>query len=128
MTPPEPAVAGAAIEPLLVSASEIDMFRFSATTWNAHRIHYDSAYAEDTEGYPGLLVQGRLLALVLLELCRANRPDAPVREFSYRAVRPLYLGAEFTLAGAPGDDGTKLWVAGPDGTLAMTANARFGDS
>lgn len=104
------------------------LFRFSAITFNAHRIHYDQNYAENTEGYPGLLVQGRLLALLLLELCRASQPDAELREFSYRAVRPVFAGAPFTLAGAPAEDGANLWVAGPDGTLAMTANARFGEA
>ena len=124
--PGRPAPDGAAWR-RVVTPDPILLFRFSAITFNAHRIHYDRPYAEDTEGYPGLLVQGRLLALLLLELWRANRPDAPVREFAYRAVRPVYLGANFILAGAVGEDGASLWVAGGDGTLAMTADVKFAE-
>lgn len=68
------------------------LFRFSALTYNAHRIHYDHAYATGVEGYPGLVVHGPLLALLLLELPRRAVPDRPVTRFSYRLERPAFVG------------------------------------
>lgn len=68
------------------------LLRFSAATANGHRIHYDAPYAVDTEGYPGLLVHGPLLAVALLEVLRLERPGAPVRSLSFRARAPLFCG------------------------------------
>lgn len=76
---PVPAVAGECARTLLVDP--VLLFRFSALTYNAHRIHYDLPYATDVAGYPGLVVHGPLLALLALELPRAHRPGAAVREF-----------------------------------------------
>ncbi len=112
----------------IVTPDPVLLFRYSAITFNAHRIHYDTPYARDAEGYPGLLVQGTLLALLLLELCRENNPGTPVRGFSYRAVRPVYDAAPFTVAGRPGDSGAELWIADGEGALAMQASAEFADS
>ncbi len=109
-----------------VVPSPILLFRFSAITFNAHRIHYDLPYASEVENYPGLLVQGRLLALLLLELCRANKPEERVTSFGYRAVRPLYDQAPFTLGANPDDDGYSLWVSDSGGSLTMTGTAQFG--
>ncbi|NBS48633.1 MAG: hypothetical protein EBS99_16725, partial [Betaproteobacteria bacterium] len=64
------------------------LFRFSALTFNAHRIHYDRPYATGTEGYPGLVVHGPLIATLLADLARRERPEARVTGFSFRAVRP----------------------------------------
>ena len=69
------------------------LFRFSALTYNGHRIHYDRPYATQAEGYPDLVVHGPLLALLALELPRIHAPDQPVREFAYRLVRPAFLPA-----------------------------------
>lgn len=101
------------------------LFRYSAITFNAHRIHYDTPYTRDTEGYPGLLVQGTLLALQLLELCRDARPDRTVTDFSYRAGRPVYDTGAFTVAGKDTDEGADLWIADADGALAMSGKAGF---
>ena len=73
----------------------------------------------------GLLVQGTLLALLLLELCREFEPDRPVRKFSYRAVRPVYDVASFVAAGSDGGDKADLWIADCDGALAMKADVAF---
>lgn len=68
------------------------LFRFSALTANAHRIHYDTPYCRDTEGYPGLVVHGPLLALLMLESVRRNSPERQVRSLSYRLHRPAFAG------------------------------------
>jgi len=102
------------------------LFRHSAATFNSHRVHYDRRYAE-AHGMPGLLVQGMLIARLMLELVNRERPG-PVARFSFRSGRPLYDTAPFTLAGAPGADGAsaRLWAIDADGGVAMTAELGFG--
>lgn len=87
------------------------LFRFSALTANAHRIHYDAPYCRDVEGYPGLVVHGPLLALLMLELARRNAPGRPVRSLSYRLHRPAFTGEHLLADGAPADGGARLRVA-----------------
>ncbi len=102
------------------------LFRFSALTFNGHRIHYDQPYATGVEGYPGLVVHGPLLALLLLDAAR-RRAGRRAAAFEYRAVSPLFADAPITLAGRSGGPGseTTLWVAGSEGTVAMQAAARW---
>ncbi len=91
------------------------LFRFSALTFNAHRIHYDRDYARDTEGYPGLVVQGPYTAMLLMDL--ALRHGARLARFSFRAQRPHFEGRALTLcAGA-----NELWSADEMGSTGMTA-------
>ena len=71
----------------------LTLFRFSALTFNSHRIHYDAPYAEGVEKLPGLVVQGKLIALQLLETVRRAAPEADPRQYAYRSARPLYAGA-----------------------------------
>lgn len=102
------------------------LFRYSALTFNAHRIHYDRKYARETEGYPGLVVHGPLLATLLLDLLSRHRPDAHVRRFSFKAVSPLFDLEPFTLCGKRDPDGaTALWAQGAQGELAMSARAEL---
>ncbi len=103
-----------------VTADPVLLFRYSALTFNGHRIHYDLKHATGTEGYPGLVVHGPLLATLMLELLRAERPAARVTAFHFRAIGPIFDTAPFTLAGRPADGGksAELWIAGPDGTYA----------
>jgi 3-methylfumaryl-CoA hydratase len=103
------------------------LFRFSALTFNAHRIHYDRFYATGMEGYPGLVVHGPLIALLLLEACRAERPDGRVETFAFRARRPLFDTAPFVVAGRWGTDPrtAELWAADAEGRVAMSATTRF---
>lgn len=98
------------------------LFRFSALTFNAHRIHYDRTYATTAEGYPGLVVQGPLIALLLMELvrCHARRP---VSAFTFRAQAPLFDLAPFRLVGTPAGQRVHLEAQGPDDKIAMTASA-----
>jgi len=129
---PEPEQApeqttGAAAWKRTVTPGPVMLFRYSALTYNGHRIHYDREFAVNEEGYPGLVVHGPLTATLLMDLCSREQPDAKLRSFSFRATAPLFDAAPFTIAGAPSADGTtaKLWAAGPDGGLALKAGAVF---
>jgi 3-methylfumaryl-CoA hydratase len=75
------------------------LFRFSALTYNAHRIHYDRPYATGVEGYPGLVVHGPLQAVALAELCRRHLPDRALATFGFRALRPAFDGNRLRLRG-----------------------------
>lgn len=99
------------------------LFRFSAITFNAHRIHYDRPYATDVEGYPGLVVHGPLTAILLMELVRGHT-DGAVAGFEFRGRAPLFDLAPFRVAATPNDAGRIMLEAhGPDGRPAMTATA-----
>ena len=98
------------------------LFRYSALTFNSHRIHYDRRYVTGTEGYPGLIVHGPLIATLLMDLLRRNS-DRPVASFRFRAVSPLFDIAAFSVHGVAGGDAVALWARNPDGNLAMEAEA-----
>ena len=103
------------------------LFRYSAVTFNSHRIHYDHPYVTQVEGYPGLVVHGPLTATLLVDLLRRSRPDTVLRAYSFRAMRPLYDTASFWTCGLP-DDGTrsaKLWTRDAEGAVTMEATARW---
>ncbi len=98
------------------------LFRYSALTFNGHRIHYDIDYCRQVEGYPGCIVHGPLIATLLAGLCREGR--APLATFRFRATAPLFHTAPFHICAADGDAGTTLaWAETPRGGLAMTAEA-----
>jgi 3-methylfumaryl-CoA hydratase len=121
---PQPAPT-AALWQRRIKPDPVLLFRFSALTFNAHRIHYDRPYTVATEGYPGLVVHGPLQALLLLELARAEVPEHPVRRFDYRAVGSLFDTGPFTVNGAFEGRDARLWTADSAGTLAMTGLAEF---
>lgn len=103
------------------------LFRYSALTYNGHRIHYDADYARAIEGYPGLVVHGPLLATLMLDLVRREHPGASARTFRFRAVSPLIVDETLTVHGGPGEGGNvRLWVAGPGRRLAMEGEAGLG--
>ena len=110
-----------------IRPDDVLLFRYSALTFNGHRIHYDRRYVTEVEGYPGLIVHGPLIATLLLDLVRRQRPDATVVRFSFRAVSPLFDIAAFTVNGSPSDGGqsVKLWAANADSGLAMEAIANL---
>lgn len=101
------------------------LFRFSALTFNAHRIHYDRPYARDVEGYPGLVVHGPLTATLLAQLVRQHAPRR-ITGFSFRGVAPLFDLAPYRLIGVPAGDSVRLEAQGPDGRLALEATATLG--
>ncbi len=110
-----------------ITPDPVLLFRYSALTFNGHRIHYDLRHATEVEGYPGLVVHGPLLATLMLELVRAERPEATVTAFEFRAMRPVFDTAPFTVAGRLAGDGksAELWIAGPDGMLAIKGRAEL---
>jgi 3-methylfumaryl-CoA hydratase len=104
-------------------ADPVLLFRFSAVTANAHRIHYDHPYATGVEGYPDLVVHGPLTAVLLAELAR-RRGDQDWQSVSYRARAPHYANRRFWLTGSPTDDGADLAAVRADHTVAMTLEVR----
>jgi len=101
------------------------LFRFSALTFNAHRIHYDRPYATGVEGYPGLVVHGPLTASLLAQLVRQSTPR-PIVAFDFRGLAPLFDGAPVRLAALPEGDRVTLEARGPDGQVALAATALLG--
>ncbi len=103
------------------------LFRYSALTFNGHRIHYDLKFATEDEGYPGLVVHGPLLATLMVELARRERPAARVAGFEFRAQRPVFDTAPYVVAGAPAADGTsaEVWVTDPDRCYASRGRIEF---
>jgi 3-methylfumaryl-CoA hydratase len=102
------------------------LFRYSALTFNGHRIHYDQAYAREAEGYPDLVVHGPLTATLLQQFAVEHGGGRALARFDFRGVTPLFVGRAFQLEGRQGDDGTLvLWARGPEGELAMSATAAF---
>jgi 3-methylfumaryl-CoA hydratase len=129
-TPESSTPESAAPEPLGEWRSELAtdpvlLFRFSALTYNGHRIHYDRPYATQTEGYPDLVVHGPLLALLALELPRLHAPDRPVREFAYRLVRPAFLPARLISVGRTTTTEAELTVGAQGAEPSLTATASW---
>jgi 3-methylfumaryl-CoA hydratase len=109
----------------LVTPDPVLLFRYSALTFNGHRIHYDRSYVTAVEGYPGLIVHGPLIATLLADLLQRHLPEARMTSFSFRAVGTLFDTEPFALCGQPDDDGLKvsLWAQNMRGELAMQAEA-----
>jgi 3-methylfumaryl-CoA hydratase len=106
-----------------ITPDDVLLFRYSALTFNGHRIHYDRRYVTEVEGYPGLIVHGPLIATLLLDLLRRERPDAQVSQFSFKAVKPIFDVAPFEVCGRQLDDRhVKLWARTTEGHLAMEAS------
>jgi 3-methylfumaryl-CoA hydratase len=103
------------------------LFRYSAVTFNSHRIHYDHPYVTQVEGYPGLVVHGPLIATLLVDLLRRSRPDAVLRGYSFRALRPLCDTAPFWTCGEPDEASrtAQLWTRDAEGAITMKATARW---
>lgn len=111
----------------MVRPNPVLLFRYSALTFNGHRIHYDHPYTTKTEGYGNLVVHGPLIASLLLDLVHRHQPGAPIAEFSFRAVKPLLANdAFFVCAAAESDDKTfKLWSKDAGGAVTMEATAHL---
>jgi 3-methylfumaryl-CoA hydratase len=101
----------------------VDLFRFSAVTFNSHRIHHDRAYAQDEEGYPGLVVHGPFTAVKLAALAARDNPAKAMKAFSFRAMSPLFVGQPIRLA--PGAAAGEVEAIRCDGAVAMAASAAF---
>jgi 3-methylfumaryl-CoA hydratase len=124
--PPAPAVAPSAPTwERKIVPDDVLLFRYSALTFNGHRIHYDRRYVTEVEGYPGLIVHGPLIATLLLDLLRREMPEAQVERFSFRAVRPTFDINHFFVCGEPAADGKTIhvWAHDHEGWLTMDAHA-----
>ncbi|CUB02155.1 FAS1-like dehydratase domain-containing protein [Comamonas thiooxydans] len=127
---PQPAAAPADEQfTRTITPDPVLLMRYSALTFNGHRIHYDRPYAMQEEGYPGLVVHGPLIATLLMEELRRAHPGKAIRSFEFKAVSPLFDTAPFTVNGKLEDchSGTlaRLWARGPQGQLAMQASAEI---
>jgi 3-methylfumaryl-CoA hydratase len=122
----EPAPADCAFEKIVVPNS-IMLFRYSAVTWNPHKIHYDHPYTTQVEGYPALLLHGPLTATLLSDLARDHTSGTMTR-FEMRAKLPLFVDRPVKLMGRPRADNRHvcdLWAVSPEGKVAMEATATF---
>ncbi|MGA8393746.1 MAG: MaoC family dehydratase N-terminal domain-containing protein, partial [Burkholderiaceae bacterium] len=118
--PPVPAEKGATWQREIVP-DPVLLFRYSALTFNGHRIHYDRKYVTEVEGYPGLIVHGPLIATQLVDLVRRNASGAFVRSFNFKAVRPTFDLHPYRLNGEPAADGKtiRVWAQDHEGWLTM---------
>ncbi|MBH1974678.1 MAG: MaoC family dehydratase N-terminal domain-containing protein [Rhodobacteraceae bacterium] len=106
-----------------IAATPVLLMRYSAATFNGHRIHYDRSYCQTEESYPGLVVHGPLQATYLLQLaCQMNANTFPAR-FSFRGLQPLFDGAPFSVNGKQTGPDTSLWVENASGAMTMQASA-----
>ncbi|MDZ7589413.1 MAG: MaoC family dehydratase N-terminal domain-containing protein [Rubrivivax sp.] len=124
--PPQPAPRGADWEREIVP-DDVLLFRYSALTFNGHRIHYDRHYVTAIEGYPGLVVHGPLVATLLLDLLHRQAPQAEVAAFRFKAVRAAFDGQVLRICGNPEGRIVRLWAQDAAGWLTMDALATLRD-
>ncbi len=108
-----------------ITPSPVMLFRYSALTFNGHRIHYDRDYCRDIEGYPGLVFHGPLTATLMLQLAMEHNGDKVPERFEFRAISPLYDTASFELRGWVNGKTFTLEAVNPEGRLAMQASVGF---
>jgi len=101
------------------------LFRYSALTFNGHRIHYDRDYVTKVEGYPGLIFHGPLQAAFIIELAAKLHGGTPPKNFVYRGVQPLFEGSEFSVNASTTADGMELWTANAEGQPTMKGTATW---
>ncbi len=118
--PPEPTFEADTSE--TVTPDPVLLFRYSALTFNSHRIHYDVDYCRDVEGYSGLVFHGPLTATLLLDLASRHYGVETLANFSYRAISPLFDTDPFTISLCQHGNQLNLWASNPNGQLAMTAS------
>ncbi|HVX77832.1 MAG TPA: MaoC family dehydratase N-terminal domain-containing protein [Bradyrhizobium sp.] len=99
------------------------LFRYSALTFNGHRIHYDRDYVTKVEGYPGLIFHGPLQASFLVEMAAKLSGGKPPKKFTYRGVQPLFEGSEFSINANRTDGGMELWIGNAEGQPTMKGTA-----
>jgi 3-methylfumaryl-CoA hydratase len=106
-------------------ADPVLLFRYSALTFNGHRIHYDRDYVTRVEGYPGLIFHGPLQAAFIVELAAKLHGGTPPKKFSYRGVQPLFEGSEFSVNANTTAAGMELWTANSAGQPTMKGMATW---
>ncbi|MFH0300822.1 MaoC family dehydratase N-terminal domain-containing protein [Bradyrhizobium sp. 31Argb] len=106
-------------------ADPVLLFRYSALTFNGHRIHYDRDYVTKVEGYPGLIFHGPLQAAFIIELAAKLHGGKPPKKFVYRGVQPLFEGSEFSVNANENGEGLELWTANAEGQPTMKGMATW---
>ncbi|HEY2210173.1 MAG TPA: MaoC family dehydratase N-terminal domain-containing protein [Bradyrhizobium sp.] len=106
-------------------ADPVLLFRYSALTFNGHRIHYDRDYVTKVEGYPGLIFHGPLQAAFIVELAAKLHGGTPPKKLGYRGVQPLFEGAEFSVNANDNGSGLELWTANAQGQPTMKGTATW---
>jgi 3-methylfumaryl-CoA hydratase len=129
---PAPAAPAKALPPPPVAqhrekhvSDPVLLFRYSALTFNGHRIHYDRDYVTKVEGYPGLIFHGPLQASFIVELAAKLHGGQPPKKLSYRGVQPLFEGSEFSINANTTDSGMELWIANAEGQPTMKGTANW---
>jgi len=110
-----------------ITPDPVLLFRYSALTYNGHRIHYDRTYATEEEFYSALVVHGPLLVTLLLELQRENLAVKALKKFKFRAVRPTFDNHVFNVSGKRDGNALSLWSSDQDNALCMTVKAELSD-
>jgi 3-methylfumaryl-CoA hydratase len=118
-----PELQGSAAWGRVIVPDDVLLFRYSALTFNGHRIHYDRRYVTGVEGYPGLVVHGPLIATLLMDLLRREAPAADVASFRFKAVRPTFDGRPMRVNGWRDGNEVRLWAQDHEGWLTMDATA-----
>lgn len=108
-----------------ITPDPVMLFRYSAVTFNGHRIHYDRKYVTEEEGYPALIVHGPLIATLLAELALDNNPGKSFARFDFQARAPLFDNAPFSVAGKPEEGGCALWSTTPTDHISARATVAF---
>ena len=108
-----------------ITPDPVLLFRFSALTFNSHRIHYDLKWAMEVEGYPGLVVHGPLTTTLLIDFARDHNRERRIVGYTTQARAPLFDTAPFELRGRPTEKGCELWAVTPEGTIAMSAEVEL---
>lgn len=109
----------------MIEPNAVMLFRYSALTFNGHKIHYDRDYCRNVEGYEGLVVHGPLTATMMIGLVANKNPDRQIVSFEFRAIAPFFDTAPFKIAGRNENGGAKILAQAPDGGVAMEAGAKF---
>jgi 3-methylfumaryl-CoA hydratase len=124
--PPPQRAPGTAVWQKPITPDPVLLFRYSALTFNGHRIHYDHPYVTSVEGYPDLVMNGGLTTLLVHELVRSHAAK-PLRHIASRNVRPLFVNRHFMVCGEPSSDGSKvkLWVVDETDALALSDEAEL---
>jgi 3-methylfumaryl-CoA hydratase len=108
-----------------ITPGTVLLFKYSALTFNGHRIHYDRDFCKSDFGFPGLVVQGPLIATLLIELIRKNMPDAGVLEYSFRIKGPIFDFQTFKIEGCRQGNTVSLWAVNESGFETISAKARI---
>lgn len=108
-----------------ITPDPVLLFRYSALTFNSHRIHYDREYAQEVEGYTDLIVQAPLMLTIMLQLCHYQYPQATVRRITYRSLKPAYVSVKYYVQGSHEGNEIELWICDEAGVVTLSAQVQL---